>query len=459
MRCKLTNVIVAIAVTVSCYGHSIAQDRQRRVTEADVNTHSTLAVTLKTTLVGHPGQIFAVAFSPNGELLATSGDKENVTRLWRTSTGQPLAIVEGTAPRFSPGGHVLVTIDKKTVKLWEAETGAPKFTLTGHEGNITAVAFSSDGSKVATGSDDGTVRLWDVATGRNSATLTVWRVKKIPRYRIISRALHVPVHVFVKFSPDQQTVLTNVYWEESAAKLWDAAAGTLKAELGGHTSLGVNYQTETVGVKEASFSPDGKFIETQSYGMVRLWDNATGKLIDDFKIPFLVTSFSPDSKWLGLVNIDNVGFLNLETLKVQPVLGGVDTGFLNQLAFSADSRTCVIASGYKHYHATLIDVPTGSVKAKIPLFAKWGFDFVSDYQTDSDTLSFHPSSRFLMGANHHSVRMWDVSNGTLVWESTESRDPATFSADGKLLATVSTDKKRVLLWKVESNELVSGRLN
>jgi WD40 repeat protein len=162
-----------------------------------------------------------------------------------------------------------------------------------------------------------------------------------------------------------------------------------------------------------------------------------------------VTSFSPDSKWLGLVDVGDVGFLNLETLKVQAVSGGVDTQFLNQLVFSADSRMCVIGSGYKHYQATLIDVPTGRVRAKIPLVAKWGFDFVSDYQKDSDSLSFHPSSGFLMGANHHSVRMWDVLNGTLVWESKEARDPATFSSDGKLLATVGTDKKSVLLWRVE----------
>lgn len=435
MRCKLIRIIFLIAVITSFYRHSIADQ--------------ILSVSLKTTLVGHPGQVFAVAFSPNGELLATSGDKENVTRLWKTSTGQAVAAVEGTAPIFSPDGHVLMTINKKTVNLWNAETAAAKSTLTGHDGSITAATFSSDGSKVATGSEDGTVKLWDVATGRNFATLTVWRVKKIPRYRIISRALNVPVSVFVKFSPDQQTVLTNVYWEESAAKLWDAATGSLKAELGGHTRLGVNYQTETVGVKEASFSRDGKFIETQSYEMVRLWDRASGRPIDNYKIPFLVTSFSPDSKWLGLVNVDNIGFLNLETLKVQPVLGGVDMGFLNQLEFSADSRTCVIGSGYKHYHGTLIDVPTGRVRATIPLVAKWGFDLISDYQTDADSLSFDPSSRFLMGANHRSVRMWDVSNGTLLWESTEARDPATFSSDGKLLATVGKDKKSVLLLKVE----------
>jgi WD40 repeat protein len=447
MRFKWSKILFAIAGTAAFYCHSIAQDRPLRAVQPAMN--ETVALTLKATLVGHSSQVFAVAFSSNGELLATTGVKENVTRVWNTATGQPIASVDGTAPIFSPDGHLLLTINKTTVNLWDADTAAHKFTLSGHQGAITAAAFSSDGSKVATGSEDGTVKLWDAATGQTSATLTVWRVKKIPRYRIISRALNVPINLYVKFSPDQREVLTNIYWEESAAKLWDAATGSLTSELGGHTRAGVNYQTETVGVKEASFSPDGKFIETQTYETVRLWDAKTLKLIDDFKIPFLVTSFSPDSKWLGLVNGGSLGFLNLHTLQVQPVVGGVDTGFLNQLVFSADSETCVIASGYKHYHATVIDVPSGHVRANIPLEAKWGFDFVSDYQTDSDTLSFHPSSKFLLGANHRSVRMWNVANGALVWESTAARDPATFSVDGKYLATVGKDKKTVLLWKVE----------
>ena len=435
-------------VIVTCVNvHSTAQQRPLRITQPDVQ----LTITMKGTLVGHKDQVLRLAFSPNGEFLASSSYEENATRLWNTTTGQLIGTIDGTAPAFSPDNRVLITVDKKTVKLWDAVTGKLKFTLTGHDGLITSAAFSRDSSKLATGSEDGTVKLWDVATGQPSATLVVWRVKKIARFRIISRALHVPIDVYVKFSPNQQTVLTSIYWEESPAKLWDASAGKLQAELGGHTTMNSFYQPQVAGVVEASFSPNGKFIATQSYGELRLWETATGKLIKEFKIPFPVTAFSPDSRWLGLIENGSLGFLNLETMQVQPVVGDVDLGFLNQLAFSSDSKTCVLGSGYKNYHATLIDLPTGQVRATIPLVAKWGFDFISDYQKDSDGLSFHPSSRFLMGSNHGSIRLWDVSNGAVVWSTIEAREPAVFSADGRLLATVGKDKKSVLLWNVTTN--------
>src|SRR5262249_12363155 len=90
------------------------------------------------TLEGHTNDVARVAFSPDGKRIASgSGDHDK--------QGEPL-----------PG----------EVKVWDAVTGRAIRTLRGHTGRVTSVAFSHDGKRIVSGSDDQTLTVWDLDTGR-----------------------------------------------------------------------------------------------------------------------------------------------------------------------------------------------------------------------------------------------------------------------------------------------------
>ena len=136
------------------------------------------AVNLQVTVAGHPGLVTAVAFSPDGQLVATGGT-DGTARLWNVSTGQEImkftghtSSVESVA--FSPDGRTLATGSgrtlatggyDKTARLWNVSSGQEIKRLTGNFGDIYSVAFSPDGTRVATGSID-TARIYGTSDFR-----------------------------------------------------------------------------------------------------------------------------------------------------------------------------------------------------------------------------------------------------------------------------------------------------
>ncbi len=152
---------------------------------------------------------------------------------------------------WSPDGTRLATGSwDGTAKVWDAAGGRELLTLKGHTSHVRSVSWSPDGTRLATGSEDGTAKVWDAAGGRELFTLKghtgqVWSVA---------------------WSPDGTRLATGSY--DSTAKVWDAAGGRELLTLKGHTGE----------VRSVAWSPDGQRLATGSYdSTAKVWDAAGGR--------------------------------------------------------------------------------------------------------------------------------------------------------------------------------------
>jgi WD40 repeat protein len=171
-------------------------------------------------LDGHDKAVFALAFHPDGSLLASGGADQTI-RLWETATGKEQAVLTAhdatvTSLSFSPDGSLLVSgSEDKTVRLWDVAGGVERNKLEGHTGPVTCVAFSPDGRCVASCSADTTVRLWEAATGKELRRME-GHAKKV------NALAFSPDGAFLVSGGDDKTVRA---WDPSTgAQLWRLTA-------------------------------------------------------------------------------------------------------------------------------------------------------------------------------------------------------------------------------------------
>ncbi|ODH02904.1 hypothetical protein A4S05_21835 [Nostoc sp. KVJ20] len=142
-------------------------------------------------LAGHESWIWWVAWSPDGRMLATAGDDQRIN-LWDVETGECLKTLHdqwllGVAIAWSPDSQWLATSSKEnTVRLWNLQTGICERELSGHQAIVWAISWSPDGNYLASGSDDCTIKIWNLQTDECSHTLIghqsrIWGVSWSPK--------------------------------------------------------------------------------------------------------------------------------------------------------------------------------------------------------------------------------------------------------------------------------------
>ncbi len=241
---------------------------------------------------GHGDRPMTVAFSPNGQVLATA-DNDGTARLWNVATqrqiGAPFSL-KGVAIKnaaFSPDGKLLASADADgTVRLWNVATrrqvGAPFVVSTKR---VAGAVFSPDGRTLATVSWDGFARLWNVATRRQIG----------PGMALGNPAVLGSGSGFtVAFSPNGKLLLTV---GEFVARIWSVA---------NQREVGKPIGNEHRGIIRAVLSPNGKLVATSGPSNFVLWSVATqqkvGKDMPNHGFSAWGVGFTPDGKVLVTTN-------------------------------------------------------------------------------------------------------------------------------------------------------------
>jgi WD40 repeat protein/transcriptional regulator with XRE-family HTH domain len=368
--------------------------------------------------------ISVMSFSRNGTYWAC-GDRQGQAQLWSYAKRCLLftwrahhSVVSALA--FSPDEQRLATGSwGGVIKLWNTADGTLLWTSPAMDA-IMGLAFSLDGRTLTSGGTDGQIRLWDVASGALLQTLSE----------------HAGPVFCVAWSPDGEFLISAGH--DAQVRLWEAGGDdTMLLKPTPHTRL----EGHTGPVRGLAFSPDGRTLASASWdGTVKLWEVARGTPRETIPVSSRLSGlvWSSDGRYLAAGELDRTFWVwDVAQHKQRTAFYGRMVP-VRALAFSPDGSTLSIADEDGGMQS--MDMTTGQCIRNWQGFAR----------TVSDVAWSANSTQIAGGGGDRLVTIWDVArheplqllrgHKAFIWG-------IAWSPDGRWLATCSEDNT-IRIWDV-----------